>query len=189
MEIWLCSSDWMGQVSAHWSKKGTRNSLIRVDSEGRRSTVLLFCRLTVQSTPFPRNTACERPLWATAARLELWSCAQLTTRSPPWQIYSFSKSTILNLNSQSKAFGMCPKNTEVHILIPNHTQAKGLIGSLIYSFKKNPKTVDVRRMVAWEIPLVSLLEVSTISTATIQQKIPHSMHKHTWEIALWNSWR
>lgn len=35
IRIQLCSSDWMEQVSAHWSKYSSRNSLTRVGSDGR----------------------------------------------------------------------------------------------------------------------------------------------------------
>ena len=43
-------------------------------------------------------------------------------------------------------------------------------------------SVDVRGMVVWEVPLVFPLEVTTIWTAIIQQRIPCSTHKHVWEI-------
>lgn len=40
---------------------------------------------------------------------------------------------------------------------------------------------DIRVMVAWEVSLASLLEVSTIWIAITQQHIPCLMHKHIWE--------
>lgn len=36
--IQLHSSNWMWQVSVHWSKDDTRNSLVRIDSEFRNGT-------------------------------------------------------------------------------------------------------------------------------------------------------
>lgn len=49
---------------------------------------------------------------------------------------------------------------------------------------KEPIAGDVKGMEAWEMPLVSPLEVSTIWTAIIQPRIPCSTRKHRWEICI-----
>ena len=58
MKIWLCNSDWTGQVPAHWLKGDSRNSFIRVDSANRNTVH----RLTAQPVAFPWKPICLRGL-------------------------------------------------------------------------------------------------------------------------------
>ena len=82
----------MGQVSAHWSKY-VPGIPLKVSAQVGRNPVQeagsLVCGFSLKCSIH------TRPRSAMAARLWLWIWAQLTARSPSWQVYSFSGSTVL----------------------------------------------------------------------------------------------
>lgn len=86
MRIWFPSSDWLGQVSAHWLRGNFKNYFIEICSAATQCRRLgsSVCDFSlIYSVP-------ERPLSAMAGRLWLWLEAQLTRKNPLWQIYFFS---------------------------------------------------------------------------------------------------
>lgn len=87
------SSNWTGQVPAHWLKDNPRNSFLRVSSAKRTQ----HRRLGSSVCDF--SLKCHvwvSPLPALAAELWLWIWAQFTMRCPSWQVSSFSRSISVN---------------------------------------------------------------------------------------------
>lgn len=161
--LWLVSRDVQFQLDKmglspicqkRCQESHSRNTVQKADSSA--------CSFSLKSS------MCERPLSATAARLELQICSQLTPRSPSWKICSFSRSTSwsewqltwmssLCKHSSSKTLQICvldwyslhfesfPKNCPPNTNIPIHSTKWWSGNSMLMSYSANSS-----KSVSWQ---------------------------------------